>query len=201
MKLSWRNAIALVLTGLVLGGVASAVAQDPEPGSSDTPDVELAHGGPRHFRHGLVRSESVIEREEGVFVTVRVDRGVLQGVEDGTLAIEEADGENVRVATSDETNFWKDGEEAEIGDLERGDHVGTFREKREDGDYVTRRVIAISPERYEELEQRREDRREACRENPERCRAGLRMRGRMTGDRMLDEGLAEIDPAMEASPA
>jgi hypothetical protein len=55
-----------------------------------------------------------------------------------------------------------------VADLRAGDHVHTVRVEG-----VTRMVRAISPERWQEMEQRREQ----CRADPQQCRED-RMRKR-----------------------
>lgn len=203
MKLSWKAGVALVIGGVALGSIVSAVAQDTSDGTNGTDTkVEEVHfrgpggpGGP-HGR-GLVRSESVVQgEEEGQFNTIKVDRGVLKGVDGGTLTIEEADGKTVEVSTNDDTSFRRDGEEAELGDLKNGDHVTTFQVKEGDGDFVTKRVKAISAERWAELEEQRQ----ACEENPAECRR-LHRRFHRPGRGMLgpEDGEPAVEPAEAAA--
>jgi hypothetical protein len=193
MKLLWKTGAALVVGGVFLGSIVSAVAQDsPETAPQGAKVGEAGfrgHPGGPHGR-GLVRSESVVEgKENGEFVTIKADRGVLNGVDGNTLTIEEADGKTVEVATNDDTNFRRDGEEAKLGDLKTGDHVTTFQVKEGDGDFVTKRVKAISTERYAELEKQRQ----ACEDDPAQCRR-LHRRG-LRGPR------GDIGPAIEPADA
>jgi hypothetical protein len=197
-KLSWKAGVALVIGGVFLGSIVSAVAQDSgEEAKPDDARVGAAHFGKRgpggpHGR-GLVRSEAVVEgQEDGEFNTIKVDRGILKGVEGGTLTIEEADGKTVEVATNDDTKFRRDGEEADLGDLKNGDHVTTFQVKEGDGDFVTKRVKAISAQRAAELEERRQ----ACEDDPAQCRRlHRRMHRGRPGPRGEMSGSADVEPA------
>ena len=163
-----KQHLAIVLAGMVVVGGFSyvAVADVGEPSSDevvlaqnemDEPDEgrQRPHHGPG-FPHAI-RGELVVpEREGDGYTTVRLDRGILERVDGATLVIEEADGTSVEIPTTDETRVYRDGEEAELSELRAGDHVATFREK--DGDaFITKGVRAISPERWEEYEERRED--------------------------------------------
>ncbi len=230
-KLSWKHGIAIAIGSLLLGGTMSALgqsdddpqtvdlaqAEDPAPEAGAT--EELAIGGPRgrgpggpgfhrfKGRHGgLVRSESVVEGDEdGTFNTVRVDRGELTAVDGNTLTIKEADGETVEVSVNDDTRIGRNGERAEVGDLEVGDHVTAHQVKEGDGEFVTKHVMAISPERYEEMEAEREEMeaaREACRDNDQstECERPFRgPRGRGPGGPRSD-GDVEA-PALEQDAA
>lgn len=171
MKLGWSKGIALVVGGLILGSVVSATANH----GGDGPRGD----GPGFKRHlgKMVRSDAVVEGEDGTFNQVRIDHGILKSVDGSTLTIEEADGETVEVTTHDETRFNRDGEKAELGDLETGDHVFTHRVKKGDADYVTEHVRAVSAERYAEMQARRE----ACEDDPSQCPRHER-RGMRRGD-------------------
>jgi hypothetical protein len=166
-----RTHLGSVLVGvLAMGGIAFVGAQELNPQS---PEVVLTQGqeapgeeqgrpgrGGRHkFRPGLhraVRGEFVVPGEdEGTFRTVRVDRGVIERVEGSMVVIKEDDGTTIEVPTSDETRIRRDGERANVADLRAGDHVRTMRIDVGDG-LVTRAVQALSPERWQELDQRRE---------------------------------------------
>lgn len=182
-----RSLPGLVLGLLLVVGVSYVAAQELTSSGSDevslaqaeegAPPADTPGQGPKRHRlgrfHGAIRGEVVVPGEGDEFRTVRFDRGILQSADGSTLVIEEADGSTVEVPTSDETKFGRDGAQATLEDLEVGDHIFAHRVKT-DGDFVTEHVRAISPERYEEMQQRRE----ACRENPERCRAERRQRFR-----------------------
>jgi hypothetical protein len=80
---------------------------------------------------------------------------VIERVEGSMVVIKEDDGTTIEVPTSDETRIRRDGERANVADLRAGDHVRTMRIDVGDG-LVTRAVQALSPERWQELDQRRE---------------------------------------------
>lgn len=205
-QLSWKHGVAIAIGALLLGGTLSALGQNdgdpqtvdlaqaddvPEAGSEESGDLEAMGGpggrGPGGFHHfkgphgGLVRSESVVEGEEdGTFNTIRVDRGELTAVDGNTLTIEEADGESREVSVNDDTRIGRNGERAEVGDLEVGDHVSAHQVKEGDGDFETKHVMAISAERYAEMEEQRaemEEQREACTDNDQSTECERPFRG------------------------
>lgn len=125
--------------------------------------------GPQAGPHRPIRGDLVVPgAEEGTFNKVRIDRGIIQKVEGTTVVIKEDDGATVEVPTSDETRVARDGAPAAVGDLRSGDHAFALRVDEGHG-LVTKGVRAISPERWKELQQRREE----CRANPVKCRAEL----------------------------
>ena len=196
MKMSWKHGVAIAIGGLLLGGTLSAVGQNAE--NSEEPTVEKVHfrGPGGHKFGGLVRSESIVEGEEdGTFDTVRVDRGELTAVDGNTLMIEEADGESVEVTVNDDTRIGRNGEQAEVGDLEVGDHVTAHRVKEGDGEFVTRHVHAISAERYAEMEAQRE----ACTDDDQstECERPLRGPGGPGGRRGMRMSDGDVERAPE----
>ncbi len=153
------------------GGDTVTLAQD----SSSDPGAPEGGGessdGPRRHRPGgpggfpkAIRGEVVVPAREGDgYATVRFDRGIVDHVDGATLVITEADGTSVEIPTTDETRVYRDGEDAELSDLQAGDHVAAFRVKEGDA-FVTKGVRAISPEHWEEMEGRRAESREGIRE-------------------------------------
>ena len=178
MRIVKRHLAALLIGSLGVVGFAYAGAQALSP-SGDT--VVLAQeeketrgrsgGMHRPMIRGALRGEFVVPGEQGTFRTVRIDRGVVERIDGSTVVIKEDDGTVVEVATSDETRIARDGEAVEVSTLQAGDHV--FAHRVDDGDgLVTKSVRAFSPERWAEMEQRREE----CRANPRQCRADRRSR-------------------------
>jgi hypothetical protein len=185
-----KRHLGVLMAGLVIvGGTAFVATQQLAAVSSDGDTVTLAQesssdqgspegpdssDGPRHHRPGgfpkAIRGEVVVPARDGDgYATVRFDRGVLDRVDGTTLVVTEDDGTSVEIPTSDETRVYRDGEDAELGDLQPGDHVAAFRVK--DGDtFVTKGVRAISPEKWAEEQERRDGMRE---------RMGDRMRDRI----------------------
>jgi hypothetical protein len=186
-----RHLGALVVGLLAVGGIAYAGArvattpqtqdvtlaqdnQDVPPG--EQPQREPGEDGKmRPGFHRAIRGDLVVPGDtEGTFQNVRIDRGVIERIDGSTIVIKEDDGTTVEVPTTAETRIRRDGEEAAVGDLQAGDHVHTVRV-----DSVTRRVGALSPERWQEMEQRREQ----CRANPRQCREErMRKRAERRGD-------------------
>lgn len=174
-----RHLGAVVVGLLAVSGIAYAGARAmTSPSSSEgvvlaqenqeVPPGEQAQREPGErdkFRpgfHRAIRGDLVVPGEtEGTFENVRIDRGVIERVDGSTIVIKEDDGTSVEVPTTDETRIRRDGNEATVGDLKAGDHVHTVRVEG-----TTRMVRAISPERWQEMEQRREQ----CRANPQECR-------------------------------
>ncbi len=130
--------------------------------TSDRPGMKEGRRGPRIGIGGrrLVHSDALVQGKDGKLENVRTDHGILESVNETTLRIKEADGSTVEVPTTDETRIIRDGEAAKITDLKVGDNVWTVRVKGESGEFTTRRVRAVSPERMKELESQRTERRE-----------------------------------------
>lgn len=201
MKLSWKSAIALLIGGILLGGSLSAMGQSGS--EAEDPEVKAVHlrgpggpggpGGPLgpHHMGKLVRSESTVQGDEdGTFNTVRMNAGTLTGTDGDTLTIEQADGESYRATVDDDTEIRRDREEAEIGDLEAGDHVVIHQVQEGDGDLVTKHVMAISEEAYAEMEAQRE----ACTDDDASTACERPHRGRPRGPHMRS-----VEPAAEAA--
>ena len=103
----------------------------------------------------LVHGDVVVQGKDNQLRNVRLDHGVLQSVDGSTLAIKEADGSTVDIATTEQTRIVRDGQVVKVGDLKAGDNVWTLRVKDDGGQFTTMRVRAISPERAKELESRK----------------------------------------------
>ena len=168
---------ALLVGGLAYVGASAVTANDEVAlAQSEDPAPEEGEGrrpGRHRFGpHGAIRGEFVVRgEEEGAFRRVRLDRGVIESISGSTIVVKEEDGTTVEIPTSSDTRISRDGEEAELGALQTGDHV--FASRANDGDgFVTRSVRAFSPERWAEMQERREQ----CREDPEPCRAERRER-------------------------
>ena len=172
MRIGKLQLLALLLGAVVLGGMATVTAQEaPDEPREQGAKARMHRGGHGLARHAL-RTEAVVPGdEEGTFRTIRRDSGVIESISGSTLRIEEADGHIAQVSVSDDSTIRRDGQEASLDDLEVGDHVMAVQVDDGDG-FVTKGVRAISAERYEELEQRRE----ACREDPDECRGQRRSR-------------------------
>ena len=182
-----KQHLALVMAGLVVVGGSAFVATQQlaaAPGDGDTvtlaqdsaPEGPESSDGARHHRPGgfpkAIRGEVVVPAREGDgYATVRFDRGILDRVDGTTIVLDEDDGTTVEIPTTDETRVNRDGEEAELSDLQAGDHVATFRVKEGDA-FVTKGVRAISPKRWEESQEKRGERRESFRERSAERRAG-----------------------------
>lgn len=167
-----KRHLATVLVGTL--GVAGLSFAGALALTAPTDDVVLAQDGAqgrdrpdRPMHRPAIRGDLVVPgEEEGTFRNVRLDRGVIEGVDGTTVVIKEADGTVVEIPTSDETRIARDGESAEVSDLKTGDHAFAIRIDEGEG-LVTRSVRAVSPERWAGMEQRREE----CRADPQRCRA------------------------------
>ncbi|HVL82206.1 MAG TPA: hypothetical protein VM840_11525 [Actinomycetota bacterium] len=189
------KAVALVVSGIVLGSAVSVAAQDGSaerpPGREGRPWVHK--GGP----FGALRSESVVPDRDGEgFVTVRADRGELTDVDGQHLTIREDDGHVVRVAVAEDTAIRRDGSQAGVGDLKVGDRVHTMRTETEAG-FVTRSVHAVSPGRWAEMEKRRE----ACQQDRTRCRRGGRGHGEKDRVERAPAPSSDTDGSVEPAPA
>jgi len=155
---------------LVVGGsyAAAQAASTPRPQQVSLTQAQApAEGAPAaktgHRRLGLglrrlVHGDLVVQGKDNQLRNIRLDHGVLQAVDGSTIAIKEADGSTVDIATTDQTRVVRDGQVVKIGDLRAGDNVWTVRVKDDNGTFMTMRVRAISPERTKELESKRQNR-------------------------------------------
>jgi hypothetical protein len=163
MKGAAKLAAGLV-AGILVGLVVSAAAQE-SPRPADGP--ARGKGGGFAFRvHGKpMRTESVFHADDGTITTMRMDHGLVQSVDGSTIVVKEDDGTVVQVPTDSGTRFSRDDSDATLADIKAGDHVMTAREKAGDAAFSTKDVHAISPERYQEMEQRRAQ----CEQDPNQC--------------------------------
>lgn len=169
-----RIALALGFVGAVaLAGAAFGQAGgDGPPGDApgDAPAFERAHGRPgpggthrgSRLRRNLVTGTMKVQTDDG-FVTRRVDVGEITAVDGSTITIRRADDETVTVTATDDARIRRDGEEAEVGDLQPGDRAHLIQADGGDG-FVLRGVHAVSPEAQAEREAEREAAREQRRE-------------------------------------
>lgn len=165
-----RHLGSLVVAALVVGGIgyvgARTVTAQPSgvvlaQESQDEPAGPQAREPGRHGfgLHRAIRGDLVVPGvQEGTFRNVKIDRGMFAGVEGSTVTIKEDDGKTVDIPTTDDTRIARDGEQATLADFKEGDHVMALRVDEGNG-FVTKRVRAISPERWEERKQRRDQRR------------------------------------------
>ena len=177
MNMLRRHLASLLVGALAVGGIAYVGAREltAQPAevvlaqeNEETPEGERARPrrGMRPHLRGAIRGELVVPgSEDGTFRTVRIDRGVLDRVDGSTVVINEDDGTTVEIPTSDTTRISRDRDQATLADFEEGDHIHALRVNEGDG-FVTQSVHAISAERWAE----RQERREACRADPEQCR-------------------------------
>jgi len=190
MEFVKRHLGVLMASTVIVGGTAFVATQQlaatpadgdtvtlaQNDGSSDTPAGDAPAGeGERHHGPGAfpraIRGEMVVPAREGDgYATVRFDRGIVERVDGSTVVIEEDDSTSVEIPTTDETRVNRDGEDAELSDLQAGDHVAAFRVK--DGDaFVTKGIRAISPEQWEDGQDHRDGMRDRMRERLEERRA------------------------------
>lgn len=207
-RFSGKLALLLVAGGVLLGSIVSAAAQDATPAPEAKPGQMGGAGGPHgmndvivydHRLGGTMRSESVFPGENsGPVRTVRSDWGTLDAIDGSTLTIVEADGTRVQVSVDDATALRRDGNEAKLADLKKGDRVHAMRVRDGDAAYTTEGVMAISAERWAQMERQRE----ACKTDPSSCprhgRAGPRG-GARPGGFGGPGPLGDVHPAAEPS--
>jgi len=157
-----RNAVAIGIGAAVLVGGsyvgAHALTTPRSVSLDDASSGAEASPAPSAAERGLIRGEGVAEKRDGTFATVQFNRGVLQSIDGTTLVVAEADGKTVRLDTTPQTRFRRDGKRASLSDLQAGDHVAVLG--TEDGDkYVTKMVRAFSPDAWSQRQQLRAQRR------------------------------------------
>jgi hypothetical protein len=190
---AWITAGALGATALT--GIAFAATDSPTtsptPSATQAPDAEAAppaggmgmrggpggmHGkGPGALGRGLgdvLHGDVTVEREDGTAELVRVQRGTVESVGEGTVTVKSSDGYTSTWTVNDQTTLRRDRDDATVTDLKAGDTV--LARGPVDGDQATARVLqALSPEaaaqmqeRIEEFKERRAERRGESEEEP-----------------------------------
>lgn len=164
MGISRKVIVGAVVGALVLGWAVSSAVAEQSSGARSPEGAEPAGGRPGG---PAMRSEAVFPARDGHPVTtVRRDFGVLTSVSGAALTIKEDDGTVVEIPVDEGTRIGRDGKKAVLADLKAGDHIAAVRVKEGDGEFVTKGVRAISPERYRQMEARRK----ACQARPRQCR-------------------------------
>lgn len=110
------------------------------------------HRGPMLF--GTVYGERKVATDDG-FATHRVDSGEITAVDGSTVTITRADDEVVTVAADDDTAVSRNREDADVSDLEVGDHALVVRV-----DDAVKAIHALDAEAYEDLSEVLEGREE-----------------------------------------
>ena len=151
--MKWTMKLIVALTAVVLVALAaSAIAQTPAP--EQTPAEPREEGdrkgegpggfGPRRFAQRdecgpeepgrkmrrIVHSETKFQLEEEGFGIKSLDVGEVTSVDGNRITIKRADGENVSATANDETKVCVDGEEAELSDIDEGDHAALHQSSR-----------------------------------------------------------------------
>ena len=120
---------ALLTLGVIGAGAVTAAPAKPQARMAAAAAAKPAALGPfarigRHVVHGTV----VVEKKDGTFVTLQLDRGTIASVGGGTLTISEAGGRSETVTTDARTRFRKDGAKSDLAGLAIGDKVAVVSE-------------------------------------------------------------------------
>jgi len=120
------GAALLTLGAIGAGGVTAAPAQAPAASGTAAAPAAL---GPferigRHVVHGTV----VVEKKDGTFVTLQLDRGTIASVGSGALTISEPGGRTETVTTNADTRVRKGGARSDLSKLAVGDKVSVVSE-------------------------------------------------------------------------
>jgi hypothetical protein len=144
--------VALVGAALITLGVIGAGAVIAAPAQRATAATTAAAGaakpaalGPferigRQVVHGTV----VVQRKDGTFVTLQLDRGAVASIGAGTMTISEAGGRTETVATDADTRVRKAGAKSDLSKLVVGDKVRVVSEVR-DSVAVARMILVQRP--------------------------------------------------------
>lgn len=169
MKMRYRTALAAGFVGAV-AMAAAAFAQTPTPGAGDTEGA----GRKEKMLDRLVHSESLVQADDGSFVTRIIDHGDVTSVDGNSVTIKRLDGQSVTVTAGQDTKIRRNGEEAALSALKAGDRARIAQIKS--GDTTTVRAIRAFSKDFEPNEE-------------------FKMRKRMRPGRWLRDG--EVDRAPE----
>lgn len=169
MKMRYRTALAAGFVGAV-AMAAAAFAQTATPGTQEKEGAEPK----AKMLHRLVHSESLVQTEDGSFVTRIADHGEVVSVDGSRVTIKRLDGQTVTVTAGQDTKIRRNGEDATVSAIKAGDRAHIAQIKS--GDTTTVRAIRAFSKDFEPKE-------------------GFKMHKRMHPGRWLQDG--EVDRAPE----
>ena len=121
---------ALLSLGVVGAGAVTAAPVQPQARTGIAAAAAAADAlGPferigRHVVHGTV----VVQKKDGTFVTMQLDRGTIASIGSGMVTVSEPGGRTETVATNAQTRVRKDGVKSDLSKLAVGDRVGVVSE-------------------------------------------------------------------------
>lgn len=133
---------ALLTLGVIGAGAVTAAPAQPRSSAAFSAAAEKAALGPferigRRVVHGTV----VVQRKDGTFVTLQLDRGTIASVGAGTIVISEPGGRTETVTTNSDTRVRKDGAKSDLTRLTVGDKVSVVSEVQ--GSAAVARMILV----------------------------------------------------------
>jgi hypothetical protein len=121
---------ALITLGVIGAGAVAAAPAQPQTGTGAVAAAGKAAAlGPferigRRVVHGTV----VVQKKDGTFVTLQLDRGTIASVGSGTITISEPGGRTETVTTNADTRVRKGGAKSDLSKLAVGDTVSVVSE-------------------------------------------------------------------------
>jgi hypothetical protein len=168
---------ATALTGIAFAATDSPTAtptpqatQSPNattpPNGDDAPDMGMrggpgghhgfGPGGPGRGLGAVLHGDVTVEGEDGNAKLVRMQKGTVESIGDGTLTVKSSDGYTSTWTVNDDTTIRRDRDEAALADLKVGDTV--IARGPLSGDTATARMVqALSPEAAAEMTERIEE--------------------------------------------
>lgn len=130
-----RKALSIVLAaGFVVAAVAVAAAAQRGPGADPAGKPET------HRREYLfLHADGLVMRRDGTIVEVRLQKGIIQEVDEDSVTVKSADGFVQTYVIDESTRVREEGQEASVDDLEAGEMAKVAAVK--DGDGYTAKVI------------------------------------------------------------
>ena len=137
--------VALVGAALLTLGVMGAGSVAAAPSTAAAAPAKAAAVGPfdrigRHVVHGTV----VVQKKDGTFVTLQLDRGTIASIGAGTVTIAEPGGRTETVTTNSATRVRKDAAKSDVSKLAVGDRVAVVSEVQGSG-AVARMIMVPRP--------------------------------------------------------
>ena len=137
---------ALITLGVIGAGAVAAAPAQPQTGTgAGAAAGKAAALGPferigRRVVHGTV----VVQKKDGTFVTLQLDRGTIASIGAGTVTIAEPGGRTETVTTNSATRVRKDAAKSDVSKLAVGDRVAVVSEVQGSG-AVARMIMVPRP--------------------------------------------------------
>jgi hypothetical protein len=122
------GAALLTLGAIGSGAVIAAPAKAPAAAGTAAAAAPAALGPFERIGRRVVHGTVVVQKKDGTFVTLQLDRGTIASVGSGALTISEPGGRTETVTTNADTRIRKGGAKSDLSKLAVGDRVSVVSE-------------------------------------------------------------------------